>query len=185
MRRGIGERDGLTAGLRNLLLADARQDDAEREEEQPPATRAPVPSWIDGRSPAASSASPRSHDREDRVPDPRERAARDQPRLNSVPDPTSDSSLAPVFLDVVADEPAGKDRGRGRNRQYEPTANDSEWIPHSSRVMAMHTPTSTRPHGRFWLSSPLMIVDISVACGAGSAFEPMTSPGGGTASCSR
>ena len=37
----------------------------------------------------------------------------------------------------------------------------------------MNTPTSTRPHGRFWLSSPLMIVAISVACGAGSAGEPM------------
>ena len=32
----------------------------------------------------------------------------------------------------------------------------------------MNTPTSTSPHGRFWLSRPRMIVDISVACGAGS-----------------
>ena len=37
----------------------------------------------------------------------------------------------------------------------------------------MKTPTSTRPHGRFWLSSPLMIVLISVACGAGSASDPI------------
>ena len=46
-------------------------------------------------------------------------------------------------------------------------------MPHSSSVIEMNTPTRTRPHGRFWLSSPLMIVAISVACGAGSAFEPI------------
>ena len=57
--------------------------------------------------------------------------------------------------------------------RYAPTANDSEWIPQSSSVMAMNTPTSTRPQGRFWLRSPLMIVAISVACGAAMAWEPM------------
>ena len=37
----------------------------------------------------------------------------------------------------------------------------------------MNTPTSTSPHGRFWLSRPLMIVAISVACGAGSDGDPI------------
>jgi hypothetical protein len=36
----------------------------------------------------------------------------------------------------------------------------------------MKTPTSTRPHGRFWLKRPRMMVAISVACGAGSASDP-------------
>src|SRR5262245_53287168 len=57
--------------------------------------------------------------------------------------------------------------------RYEPTAKDSEWMPHSSSVTEMNTPTRTSPHGRFWLSRPLMIVDISVACGAGSDCDPM------------
>ena len=46
-------------------------------------------------------------------------------------------------------------------------------MPHNSRTSEMLTPHSTRPHGRFWLSNPLMMVDISVACGAGSDCEPM------------
>ena len=41
-------------------------------------------------------------------------------------------------------------------------------MPHSSSVTEMNTPTSTSPQGRFWLNSPLIIVDIKVACGAGS-----------------
>jgi hypothetical protein len=46
-------------------------------------------------------------------------------------------------------------------------------MPYSSSVTEMKTPTNTRPHGRLRLSSPLMMVAISVACGAGSDVEPM------------
>ena len=47
--------------------------------------------------------------------------------------------------------------------RYDPTANESDRMPHNSSVTEMNTPTSTSPHGRFWLSRPRMIVDISVA----------------------
>ncbi len=46
-------------------------------------------------------------------------------------------------------------------------------MPQSSSVMVMNTPASTRPHGRSCASSPLISVAISVACGAGSACEPI------------
>ena len=44
---------------------------------------------------------------------------------------------------------------------------------------AAKTPTSTGPHGSFCASIPLMIVAISVPCGAGMRAEPMpwSSPG--------
>ena len=57
--------------------------------------------------------------------------------------------------------------------RYDPTANDSDRIPQSSSATEMNTPTGTSPHERFWLSRPLMIVAISVACGAGMAGVPM------------
>src|SRR5688572_4384084 len=57
--------------------------------------------------------------------------------------------------------------------RYDPTANESDRMPHNSNVTEMKTPTRTRPHGRFWLSRPRMIVDISVACGAGSEPDPI------------
>ena len=46
-------------------------------------------------------------------------------------------------------------------------------MPQSSSVTEMNTPTSTSPHGRFWLRSPLMIVAINVAWGAGSDVDPI------------
>ena len=57
--------------------------------------------------------------------------------------------------------------------RYAPTANDSEWTPHSSSVIAMNTPTSTSPQGSCWTSRPRMIVAISVACGAATSADPM------------
>ena len=97
-----------------------------------------------------------------------------RPELNSVPDPTSDSSATPVFRSTYArTRPPAKIGAVVAIGRYEPTANDSEWMPHSSSVIEMNTPTSTRPQGRFWLSRPLMIVAISVACGAGSASDPI------------
>src|SRR4029450_11739451 len=96
------------------------------------------------------------------------------PELKSVPDPTSDSSACPVFRSTnQRTGPPAKVGGVVAIGRYDPTANDREWMPHSSSVIEMKTPTSTRPHGRFWLRSPLLIVDISVACGAGSAPEPI------------
>src|SRR5829696_325431 len=97
-----------------------------------------------------------------------------RPEEKSVPDPTSDSSETPVLRSTnQRTRPPAKIGAVVAIGRYEPTANDSEWMPHNSSVIEMNTPTRTSPHGRFWLSRPLMIVDISVACGAGNAFEPM------------
>ena len=57
--------------------------------------------------------------------------------------------------------------------RYDPTAKVSECTPHNSSAIETKTPTRTRPHGRFWLSRPLMIVAISVAWGAAMAGDPM------------
>ena len=97
-----------------------------------------------------------------------------RPELNSVPALISDSLVCPVLRSTYQrTTPPAKIGAVVAIGRYEPTANDSEWMPHSSSVTEMNTPTSTRPHGRFWLSSPLMIVAISVACGAASAGEPI------------
>src|SRR4029453_9159342 len=45
--------------------------------------------------------------------------------------------------------------------------------PQSPSTIETLAPQSTSPHGRFWLSKPRMIVDISVACGAGSDCDPI------------
>src|SRR2546428_1369428 len=96
------------------------------------------------------------------------------PELNSVPELTSDSCGTPVFRSTNArTRPPANIGAVVAMGRYDPTANDSEWMPQSSSVTAMNTPTRTRPHGRFWLRSPLMIVDINVACGAGREVDPM------------
>src|SRR5215813_1633863 len=96
------------------------------------------------------------------------------PELNNVPAPTSDSSLRPVLRSTYArTRPPTKIGAVVAMGRYEPTANESEWMPHSSSVTAMNTPTRTSPHGRFWLRRPRMIVDINVACGAGSEADPI------------
>ena len=96
------------------------------------------------------------------------------PELNSVPAPSSDSSFTPLLRSThQRTSPPAKIGAVVATGRYAPTANDSEWMPHSSSVTARNTPTSTRPHGRFWLRSPLMIVAISVACGAAIAADPI------------
>src|SRR5688572_26629818 len=89
------------------------------------------------------------------------------PELNRVPELMSDSSAVPVLRSTnQRTRPPAKIGAVVAIGRYEPTAKESDLMPHSSRVTEMKTPTSTSPHGRFWLSNPLMIVDISVACGA-------------------
>src|ERR1043166_1282115 len=95
------------------------------------------------------------------------------PELNSVPDPTSDSSATPVLRSTNArTRPPAKIGAVVAIGRYDRTPNDNDRIPHSSSVIEMNTPTRTSPHGRLRLSSPLMMVAISVACGAGSAPDP-------------
>src|SRR5262245_43334086 len=102
------------------------------------------------------------------------------PELNNVPELSSDSSWAPVARSthhrVRPPTKIGAVVAIGR---YDPTANDNEWIPQSSSVTEMKMPTSTRPHGRFWLRRPLMMVDIRVACGAAMGVEPIRKTAGG------
>src|SRR5204863_4321827 len=87
-----------------------------------------------------------------------------RPELKSVPAPTSDSSAIPVFFSThQRTSPPAKIGAVVAMGKYDPTANDSEWTPHSSRVTDTNTPTSTSPHGMFWLTNPLIIVAISVA----------------------
>src|SRR5215467_1049516 len=87
-----------------------------------------------------------------------------KPELKSVPELTSDSWGAPIFLSTYArTSPPTKIGAVVAIGRYEPTANDNERIPHSSSTTEMKTPTSTSPHGRFWLRSPLMIVAMRVA----------------------
>ena len=97
------------------------------------------------------------------------------PEAKSVPLLISDSSRWPLFRSThQRTMPPTKIGAVVAIGRYDPTANDNEWMPHSSSVTEMKTPTRTRPHGRFWLRSPLMIVDMSVACGAGRAADPIT-----------
>src|SRR6476659_575127 len=94
------------------------------------------------------------------------------PELKRVPELISDSSARPVLRSTNhRTSPPTKIGAVVAIGRYDPTANESERMPHNSSVIEMNTPTRTRPHGRFWLRSPLMIVDISVACGAGSEAE--------------
>ena len=96
------------------------------------------------------------------------------PELNSVPAPTSESAAAPILRSTNArTRPPAKIGAVVAIGRYEPTANDSERTPQSSSVTETNTPTSTSPHGRFWFSRPLMMVAISVACGAGTAALPI------------
>ena len=55
--------------------------------------------------------------------------------------------------------------------RYAPTAHESACAPASCAMNARKTPTSTGPHGRLFASRPLMIVAISVACGAGELAD--------------
>src|SRR5215831_6526598 len=97
-----------------------------------------------------------------------------KPELKRVPELTSDSCGAPIFLSTYArTSPPTKIGAVVAIGRYEPTANDNDRMPHSSSTTEMNTPTSTRPHGRFWLSSPLIMVAIRVACGAAMSFEPI------------
>src|SRR5262249_31061248 len=96
------------------------------------------------------------------------------PELNRAPAPISDSSRVPVLRSTSArTRPPAKIGAVDAIGRYEPTANDSERTPHSSSVTLMKTPTSTSPHGRLRLSRPLMMVAMSVACGAGMSFVPI------------
>src|SRR3954470_3183918 len=96
------------------------------------------------------------------------------PELNTVPAPTSDSSATPVFLSTHhRTRPPAKIGAVVAIGRYDPTAKDNEWMPHNSSVTATNTPTSTSPHGRLWLSRPLMIVAISVAWGAAMLCDPI------------
>ena len=104
------------------------------------------------------------------------------PELKSVPLLISDSSCWPVLRSThQRTRPPTKMGAVVAMGRYDPTANESDRMPHSSSVTEMNTPTSTSPHGRFWLSRPRMIVDISVACGAGSDSDPMSSRRAGRA----
>src|SRR6185503_20156219 len=97
-----------------------------------------------------------------------------RPELKSVPALMSDSSFTPVFRSTHhRTTPPAKMGAVVAIGRYEPTAKESEWMPHSSRTIEIDTPHNTSPHGRFWLSRPLMMVDIRVACGAGSDCDPM------------
>src|ERR1051325_11350980 len=96
------------------------------------------------------------------------------PELNSVPALISDSCDCPVLRSTIQRTiPPTKIGAVVAIGKYEPTANESDRIPHYSSVTEMNTPTRTRPQGRFWLRSPLMIVAIKVACGAGSDGDPI------------
>ena len=57
--------------------------------------------------------------------------------------------------------------------RYAPTANDNEFTPHSSMTTATNIPTNTSPHGKSCASNPLMMVAMSVACGAEYRSVPM------------
>src|SRR3954464_3165526 len=96
------------------------------------------------------------------------------PELKSVPALRSDSEVSPVFRSTHhRTRPPAKIGAVVAIGKYAPTANDSECTPHNSSVTAMNTPTSTRPHGRFCDSRPLISVAISVACGAATSADPI------------
>src|SRR4029453_13497264 len=98
-----------------------------------------------------------------------------RPELKSVPELMSDSCVTPVFRSTYQRTmPPTKIGAVVAMAKYEQPEKKSERMPHSSRVIEMKTPTRTSPQGRFWLRSPLMIVDIKVACGAASDCDPMT-----------
>ena len=68
---------------------------------------------------------------------PADRAAGDQPELKSVPAPSSDSSrhAASCAPPTTRTSPPAKIGAVVAIGRYEPTANDSEWMPHSSSVI--------------------------------------------------
>ena len=70
------------------------------------------------------------------------------PELKSVPALMSESDVTPVLRSTnQRTRPPTKIGAVVAIGRYEPTANDSEWMPHSSSVIETKTPTSTSPHG--------------------------------------
>src|SRR6266508_7032657 len=96
------------------------------------------------------------------------------PELNSTPALRSDSCGFPFVRSTHhLTSPPAKIGAVVAIGKYDPTAKVSERTPHNSSTAERKTPIKTSPHGRFWLRRPLMIVAISVACGAARFGEPM------------
>ena len=95
------------------------------------------------------------------------------PELNKAPGPSSDSTAA-LFLERCSmnhfTNPPIKIGLVVEKGRYAPTANARELTPQSSITAATAIPTITRLQGSWWLSKPLMMVDINMACGAASAL---------------
>ena len=72
------------------------------------------------------------------------------PELNSVPAPSSDSSFTPLLRSTYQrTSPPAKIGAVVATGRYAPTANDSEWMPHSSSVTGEEDADEDEPHGRF------------------------------------